>query len=96
MGTTEVLFAVGGTMISLLLAGNIFFIKRLIDRIDSTGEKASAALRGVEDQARTLIEIKTEIKEMRRLEIDVAVLKSFLNMKVGQRNMGSDKVSNAS
>jgi hypothetical protein len=43
---------IGALVLSLLLAGNIFFIKRLVDQLDKVGET------------------------MRRIEIEVAVLKS--------------------
>ena len=66
-----------------LLAGNLFFIKRLIDKIDSSSEiakaaasvaqAATAAVSGVANQLR---EIKAQIADFRRIEIDVAVLKA--------------------
>ncbi len=71
---------------SFLLAGNFFFIRRLIDKIDKT-EISSAQTRGslklltasVRVAGRDLEEIKSELKHIRRLETDVAVLKSCLS-----------------
>ncbi len=79
-----------GSVIFLLLAGNLFFIKKLIDKIEQTGTKASDAFRGMESQGQTLMEIKSEIKELRRLEIDVAVMKSALQLKIGRARPESD------
>lgn len=77
------LLAVAGTVITLLLSGNIFFIKRLVDKIDLTSKtqeahsfqvsKLSQCVDGVANQLR---EIKIDIKELRRIEIEVAVLKA--------------------
>lgn len=70
---------------AFLLAGNLFFIRRLVNKIDKTGVSASqtraslkllnATVRGAE---RELAEIKSELKHVRHIETDVAVLKSFL------------------
>lgn len=59
------------TVITILLAGNAYFIKRLIDKIDIAAEQAKSASIAVS-------EIKADIKELRRLEIDVAVMKSTM------------------
>ena len=77
------LLAVTGTIITLLLSGNIFFIKRLVDKIDlaskaqeahsSQVSKLSQCVDGIANQLR---EIKIDIKELRRIEIEVAVLKA--------------------
>lgn len=102
MVDTDMIFGIGATVISLLLGGNIFFLKRLVERIESTGDKASAALRATEEQARTLTDLKSthnvsmaelrsEIKDMRRIEIDVAVLKSAISYRGGSKNNGGDK-----
>lgn len=79
-----------GSVIFLLLAGNLYFIKKLIDKVEHAGTKASDAFRGMETQAVTLMEIKAEIKEMRRLEIDVAVMKSALQLKLGRSRPEND------
>jgi septal ring factor EnvC (AmiA/AmiB activator) len=71
------------TICSLLLSGNIFFIKRLVDKIESTNEQrakdqssVSKLFQEVSSVSAQLREIKQEIKDLRRIEIDVAVLKS--------------------
>jgi len=92
MTTQELVLSGAGTLISLLLACLIFFMKRLIDKIDATDKTASEALRvGKEQgkniaemrksQSRVLSEIKNEIKDLRRLEIDVAVLTSAMRIR---------------
>ncbi len=76
---------------SLLFACNIFFVRRLIDKIDKT-EVSSAQTRGslkllnatVKIAGRELEEIKSELKHIHRLETDVAVLKSYLH---GRENL---------
>lgn len=101
MSNTELIIGLGGALVTLLLAGNIYFIKRLIDSIDKTDKTATAALRLAEAQSKdktvdkALSEIKGELKELRRLEIDVAVMKSSINLRMGARNM-SEKISEAS
>lgn len=103
---SDIFLGIGATVITLLLGGNIYFIKRLVERIDNTGDKASAALRATEEQARTLsdlkhdhsmamAEIRSEIKDMRRIEIDVAVLKSAISYKARSK-YGNDKSNDVS
>lgn len=75
--------ALAGSVIALLLSGNLFFIKRLVDKIDLTSKAQEAystevsnlsqCVAGVSNQLR---EIKLDIKELRRIEIEVAVLKA--------------------
>lgn len=97
----DTIYMIGATIISLLLAGNIFFIKRLVDKIETTGERAGDALRATKDQALALsdlkhehaysmAELRQEIKDMRRLEIDVAVLKSAISYR-GRPKQGREK-----
>lgn len=78
MELQTLLVSAGAALVSLLLACNAYFIKRLIDKLDSTDGKAGEALRVSHDNARILGEIKSEVKELRHLEIDVAVMKSSL------------------
>lgn len=63
---------------SLLFAGNIFFIRKLVDKVEgssSSAQRMELSLRNFDAQLR---DIKTEIKELRGIQIDVAVLKSKL------------------
>lgn len=83
-----------GVLITMLLAGNIYFVKRLITKIDETSlvnaklsslvSKLSESVGGLGNQLR---EIKSDIKDLRRLEIEVAVLKSHLNPPSGGQNL---------
>jgi uncharacterized coiled-coil DUF342 family protein len=68
---------------SLLLSGNFFFIKKLVDKIESTNEQRATInaavaqlFKEVSEVSNHLRELRQEIKDLRRIEIDVAVLKS--------------------
>lgn len=76
-----------GGLFSVLLAGNMFFIKRLIDKIEVTAQSASAASvaaanadASVKSLSNQMREIKSEIKDLRRVEIDVAILKHQMGL----------------
>ncbi len=63
---------------SLLFAGNIYFIKRLVDKVDknnSSNERMEISMKHFHTQ---LSDIKQDIKDLRKIELDVAVLKSKL------------------
>lgn len=80
------LWTVAGLVISLLLSGNIYFVKRLVEKVEKTGcghaelnanvNNLSQSVAALGNQLR---EIKLDIKELRRIEIEVAVLRSQLN-----------------
>ena len=60
---------------SLLFAGNIFFIKRLVDKVEinnTFSTRMEDSLRNFDSQ---LKDLKQDIKDLRRIELDVAVLK---------------------
>lgn len=72
---------------TLLLSGNIYFVKRLVDKIEQTNQQTAKdhssvtqLFREVSDVSTQLKEIKQDIKDLRRIEIDVAVLKSNKNI----------------
>ena len=83
----DTLLTIGASVIGLLLAGNVFFVKRLVEKIENTEKiatttaasatAAAASSNAVSNQMR---EIKAEIKELRRVEIDVAILKSHMGL----------------
>ena len=61
---------------ALLFGGNIFFIKRLVDKVEGNSDSTKRmenTLVGFDSQ---LKDLKTDIKDLRRIEIEVAVLKS--------------------
>lgn len=65
-------------LVGLLFTGNIFFIKKLVDKVEDNNSSAlrtEDALRNFDYQ---LKELKQDIKELRRIEIDVAVLKKTI------------------
>lgn len=63
-------------LIVLLLGGNAYFIKRLVDKVETSAEVAKSAKTTVDSVLNQLREIKSKIEDLRRIEIDVAVLKS--------------------
>lgn len=86
--TAQVLLGLAGSLVLLLLSGNIYFIKQLVGKIGKTAESAHEALTSItmvssnvkiiSDQ---LQDIKSEIKDLRRLEIEIAVIKSQMGSK---------------
>lgn len=73
------LISILGGAVTLLLAGNLYFIKRLVDKLELTsaqGLQVSQTVNGIGNQLR---EIKADIKDLRRIEIEVAVLKAQTN-----------------
>lgn len=87
--------SVGWTLLSLLFAGNLFFIKRLVEKIDKTTSTAYVAanevktLQGsVDGVANQLREIKSDIKELRNVQIEVAVIKDRLGLKRQDKDSG--------
>lgn len=61
---------------SLLLAGNLYFVKRLVDKVENNSASNSVLSLSVTGIGTQLNEIKSEIKDLRKIEIEVAVLKS--------------------
>lgn len=76
MTSDQWVMSLSGAAIMLLLGGNMYFIKRLVDKIDAAASTAAAANSAVAAMSGFLREIKADIKDLRRIEIDVAVLKS--------------------
>lgn len=73
------------TACAFLFAGNVYFVKRLVDKVESTASRLS----GIENSQTKLSqdintiggmirETRSDVKDLRRIEIDVAVLKSQL------------------
>lgn len=63
------------TAAGLLFAGNIFFIKKLVDKVDNghdSTKRMEQTINGFDSQ---LKDLKSDIKDLRRIEIEVAVLK---------------------
>lgn len=73
------LLTLSGTLILLLLGGNAFFVRGLIGEIKKANATSSAGALIIENLARQIEEMKNEIKDLRKLEIEVAVLKSHLS-----------------
>jgi len=62
-------------LVPTLLGGNLFFIKRLIDKIEQADVAAKEAKGAAQSLGGLMREIKQDIKDLRRIEIDVAILK---------------------
>ena len=82
----EHLLPIVSSFLALLLAGNVYFVKRLVEKIDVTASSATNALnsmgsiaQNVNSVSTQLKELKNDIKDLRRLEIDVAMLKVQMN-----------------
>ena len=82
----KLILGVAGTLISFLLMGNIFFVKKLVDKIEVTSEE-NKDLKGslgivkeiVDSVGKQLTSFKDDLKEIRKIEIDVAILKDKYN-----------------
>lgn len=88
MSVESTLISLAGVLIMLFLAGNIYFIKRLVDKVESTSSSATKAWNSitnivgtVDNMSNQLRDIRTEIKDLRRIEIEVAVIKSQMGLK---------------
>lgn len=75
-----------GTLLAFLLSGNIYFVRRLVEKIEGTSEAHASMKESVGKLSQnmsglsvSLGELKTEIKEFRRIEVQVAVLQSQFN-----------------
>ncbi len=78
--------ALGGSVVSILLWGNIYFVKKLVEKVENTGEgheevKSSVSQLSIKmsEIAAKITDIKQDLKEFRKVEIEVAVIKSQLN-----------------
>ena len=60
---------------SLLFTGNLFFIKKLVDKVEANSSSSSRMEEALERFDHQLKELKQDIKDLRRIEIEVAVLK---------------------
>ncbi len=69
------LISAGAFILVLLLSGNAYFIKRLVSQID----KVSGLSEAINLLSPQLAEIKQDIKDLRRIEIEVAVLRSQMS-----------------
>src|SRR5690606_3173222 len=69
-------------LVPILLGGNLFFIKRLIDKIEHADVAAKEAKGAAQSIGGLMREIKQDIKDLRRIEIDVAILKETAPNKI--------------
>lgn len=60
---------------SLLFTGNLFFIKKLVDKVEAGNVSSIRTADLMETFGAQIKELKQDIKELRRIELDVAVLK---------------------
>lgn len=71
--------AIAGSLILLLLAGNAFFVRGLISEIKKANTTSAEAALAIGTLTEKINEMKTEVKDLRKLEVEVAVLKSHLS-----------------
>lgn len=76
--STVVIGATSG-IFSLLMGGNIFFIKKLVNKLDTTAESQKITSIQVSHVDTSITEMKKDIKELNALKIDVAILKTQIN-----------------
>lgn len=83
------LYAVGATVVSVLFAGNIFFLKKLVQKIDKVdtieallkqnNEKFATQINNIVDQMKDLkTRVDSRIDNIGDLKSEVAVLKYVL------------------
>jgi len=78
--TTTVMLTVAGFCFSGMVYVNVFFIRKLIEKIDVASSRAARALDNISVIANQLHEIKSEIKELRHVAVEVAVLKATMDL----------------
>lgn len=61
---------------SLLFAGNLFFVKRLVDKVETNNIFSLRMEDLLKNFGSQIKDLKQDIKDLRRIELDVAVLKS--------------------
>ncbi len=71
-----------GSVFALLLAGNLYFLNKLITKVEGVGAmQTTVAL--VNERINSILnqikEITTDLKELRKMEIEVAVIREQLN-----------------
>lgn len=81
----------------ILLAANAYFIKRLIDKLDHTDQKATDALseaktysRAAEKFLEQIREIRTDIRDMRSFDKQIAVVESQLALLLAKEGFFSN------
>jgi uncharacterized membrane protein YqhA len=80
-----ILVSVAGFLIVTLLAVNAFFVKKLVEKLDET-EKAvnhsalqvTALKTNVDAYSVQINDLKTEVRELRKIEVDVKAMQLIL------------------
>ncbi len=80
-----------GVIVSLLLSGNIYFIKKLVEKVENTGSGHEEVKTGMVQVNQNITwicgqlqEIKSDVKGFRRIEIEIEILKAQLKTAQGQ------------
>lgn len=74
------LVSVAGFCFTGVVYVNIFFLKKLIEKIDVASSRAARALDNISVITNQLNDIKIEIKELRHMAVEVAVLKATMDL----------------
>ena len=84
--------------IGVLFAGNLFFLRRLVTRIDESSISASKMdgyvtllNQNIISLTASIQEIRSDLKDLRKMEVDVAVLRYQLNQNVERMGQNPDR-----
>lgn len=95
LDANTIVLSATGIVGSLLLGANIYFVKRLIDKVEKTSDGNLLANAAVEKLSRDVnalgtlfrefrteikTDLKTELKDFRRIEIDLGIIKAQMNL----------------
>lgn len=90
----SILVTVVGVIGSMLIGANIYFVKRLIDKVESSSDGFILANASIEKLSRDVnllgtlfrefksemkMEIKHELQDFRRIEVDIGILKAQMS-----------------
>lgn len=100
--TLESVLMVFGPVLGLLLMGNLFFIRDLVGKIQIAIEQQTSSQKMVQERmtkisasieqlTHQLYETRQEVKDLKRVETDVAVLKALLQQQGILNSEGRDR-----
>jgi hypothetical protein len=66
---------------SLLLGGNLYFIKRLVDKVEIAHDRAKDAAGTAHALMAVIMDLKQEIRDLRSIEVEVAIIRDRLGLR---------------